>query len=145
MSLPLLGCFFMFHPFCVGFILTPLFVVFFFSSFLPNLLVLISSYICTELDQLNSGSNSHTISSNNSDEDATTTLAASRNKALRQALELQIELQQTRRQKQRLVRHGGFGRPLPEEQSDKVPPTSSVDHSFDHFVDYRSMGEFESH
>ena len=60
------------------------------------------------------------------------------NQVLRQALSLQLELQQTRAEMQNLQK--ALSKPPASTPSDKVN-----DHSFDHFVDYRSLAEFESH
>lgn len=60
------------------------------------------------------------------------------NQVLKQALSLQMELQQTRAEMQSLQK-ASLQKP-PASNNDKVN-----DHSFDHFVDYRSLAEFESH
>ena len=69
-----------------------------------------------------------------------------RDEVLKQALTLQMELTETRLALQRLG--------LEKSGTDSVQARSSFasfdesaleDHSFDHFVDYRSIGEFESH
>ena len=59
---------------------------------------------------------------------------------LKQALALQVELERTRRELQKL----GMPRHTAETSSHH-PDEAFDDGSFDHFVNYRSMAEFESH
>ena len=60
---------------------------------------------------------------------------------LKQALSLQVELQQTRAAMQELQhKEHATSRNAKNNNNNNLN-----DHSFDHFVDYRVMGEFESH
>ena len=79
----------------------------------------------TELETVNQG-----LDDNSSDNEVQT----QQNKVLKQALSLQLLLQQTRAEMESLQNSGR------NENNENVE-----DHSFDHFVDYRSLAEFESH
>ena len=83
-------------------------------------------FLDTELETVNQG-----LNDNDSDK-----VQTQQNKVLKQALSLQLLLQQTRAEMESL-------------QNSSDPASSSSDnvedHSFDHFVDYRSLAEFESH
>ena len=78
-----------------------------------------------ELETVNQG-----LDDNSNDNEVQT----QQNKVLKQALSLQLLLQQTRAEMESLQNS------VRNENNENVE-----DHSFDHFVDYRSLAEFESH
>jgi len=91
-----------------------------------------------DLETLHKGNNNN----NNNDKE--------RDEILKQALALQVELEQTRRE---MAKWGGMPRKKSSSSWATTTTTTNEEHakdafqdgSFDHFVNYRSMAEFESH
>eukprot|EP00977_Amphora_coffeiformis_P010418 scaffold2434_cov140-Amphora_coffeaeformis.AAC.4 len=92
-----------------------------------------------DLETLHKGNNNN---NNNNDKE--------RDEILKQALALQVELEQTRRE---MAKWGGMPRKKSSSSWATTTTTTNEEHakdafqdgSFDHFVNYRSMAEFESH